>query len=320
MRLPRSSRPVNEYTAERARERVAQFGRAGRYAAVPAAVPAAPAADEPVPLPGPRSGRRRREVGVGPAGSGPGDEGVNRADAAVADVPGGTASRLDSVRDRLPLSLRAARVGLERRHVTVVGLVLLLGLMAATLFVGLGRPSVVPVDHEIVASGTPVASVPSVATEPAAGEEVPESSPTARMVVHVAGLVAEPGVVELPVGSRVIDAIDAAGGPTDEADLTPLNLARILNDGEQVLVTAEPPPVPPGSPEGGGSGGTDGVVNLNTATGADLESLPGIGPALAQRILDWRHRNGRFSSIDELREVSGIGEQRFAELESRVTV
>src|SRR5690606_41722575 len=114
---------------------------------------------------------------------------------------------------------------------------------------------------------------------------------------------------------RVADAVDAAGGALPEADLSQLNLARRLADGELVAVGVPPPP-----DEVGGRAGAPAKVNLNTATQTDLETLPGIGPALAQRILAWREVNGGFSSVDQLREISGIGEVRFAELRELVTV
>ncbi len=144
----------------------------------------------------------------------------------------------------------------------------------------------------------------------------------AGIVVHVAGAVARPGVVELPLGSRVIDAVEAAGGGLPDADLDRLNLAAKIVDGERVLVpkvgelsVAAPDPVT-GEP----SATVDGLVNLNTATVAQLEELPGIGPVLAAAILDERESRGGFRSVNELRDVRGIGEKRFADLRDRVTV
>src|SRR5690606_24242269 len=149
------------------------------------------------------------------------------------------------------------------------------------------------------------------------------------LVVHVAGEVLEPGVVTVPVGSRVVDAVRAAGGLTEEADESTLNLARLLVDGERVWVglPGETPPVAPGpvgdAPSGGGGGGAAGPaapLDLNAATQADLEELPGVGPVTAGHILAWRDQHGRFSSVDELLEVSGIGERTLAQLEPLVTV
>jgi competence protein ComEA len=131
-------------------------------------------------------------------------------------------------------------------------------------------------------------------------------------------MVREPGLVKLEPGSRVADAIAAAGGALPNADLDHLNLARKLTDGELIAVGIPPPPAeaaPPGSDPGTGA-----RVDLNLATQAELETLPGIGPALAQRIIDYRIEHGEFGSVAELREVSGIGEVRFAELQDLVTV
>lgn len=162
--------------------------------------------------------------------------------------------------------------------------------------------------------------VPQLTTTDSAELPVPAtSSPLTRLVVAVSGEVRRPGLVELPPGARVADAIEAAGGLLPDADVAHLNLARKVVDGE--LITVGIPP-PPGAEPGGGPPGSapGGKVNLNTATLAELETLPGIGPTLAQRIIDHRTVHGPFGSIDELREVSGIGEARFAELADRVTV
>lgn len=122
------------------------------------------------------------------------------------------------------------------------------------------------------------------------------------LFVHVMGEVQHPGLYELREGDRVVDAIAAAGGFTDHADEAQVNLARFLSDGEQLVVLkqGEAPAAAPG-------GGTPGKVNINTADAAALEALPGIGPALADRILAWRDANGWFSSVDELLNVAGIG-------------
>lgn len=138
------------------------------------------------------------------------------------------------------------------------------------------------------------------------------------LVVHVAGRVRSPGVYELPVGARVVDAIEAAGGPRKDAALDGLNLAAPLADGQQVLVPAEAPAVETG--EAGMTPIPAPLVNLNTASLEELETLPGIGPVLAQRISEYRQRTGPFTSIEQLMEVSGIGEKRFEALREVVTV
>ncbi len=148
-----------------------------------------------------------------------------------------------------------------------------------------------------------------------------------RIVVHVAGAVTKPGVVELAAGARVIDAIEAVGGALPDGDLDRLNLAAKLADGERVFV-GRPGVADPGAGAGGATAGastggaaTPGAkVNLNTATQAQLEELPGVGPAFAQAILAERQRRGGFTSVNDLRSVRGIGDKRFADLSPLVTV
>ena len=145
--------------------------------------------------------------------------------------------------------------------------------------------------------------------------------------MHVVGQVLRPGLVRLRPGARVADAIAAAGGARSGADLTALNLARPVVDGEQVHVpkpgeaVSAAPSAPP-SPSGAAGAGSipAQVVDLNTADAVALDTLPGVGPVLAQRILDWRSEHGRFSSVDELGEVSGIGDKLMSQLRSRVRV
>ncbi|WP_370892446.1 helix-hairpin-helix domain-containing protein, partial [Janibacter sp. GXQ6167] len=149
---------------------------------------------------------------------------------------------------------------------------------------------------------------------------------SAKIVVHVVGQVRRPGVIELRAGTRVDDAIAAAGGATTKADLAQVNLARLAVDGEQIIVpkegeagTAAPAPQSPGA-SGVGPGGGGQLVDLNSADQATLETLPGVGPVLAQRIIEWRTDNGRFASVEDLNAVSGIGEKIFAQLAPKVRV
>ena len=145
-----------------------------------------------------------------------------------------------------------------------------------------------------------------------------------RVTVHVAGAVAKPGVYDLDAGARVIDAIEAAGGGAPDADLNRLNLAAKVTDGQRVLVqrVGEAAPAGSASPDGSGGGSADpsGLVSLNSATQAELEGLPGIGPTLAEAIITERERRGGFRSVNELRDVRGIGEKRFADLKDKVTI
>ena len=128
---------------------------------------------------------------------------------------------------------------------------------------------------------------------------------TAPPAAYVSGAVASPGVLTLPAYSRVIDAITAAGGALPEADLESINLARILVDGEQIRVGVSGESPPPSSPEGDTAAGA--CVRLNTATETELQTLPGIGPALAKRIVTYRSTHPRLTSVDELDDVPGIG-------------
>lgn len=141
------------------------------------------------------------------------------------------------------------------------------------------------------------------------------------LTVHVSGAVAAPGVYMLDPESRVMDAVAAAGGFAAEAMTDALNLARAVADGEQIVVATQgEAPAAGGGASAGGGTGVGNLIDLNTATAADLETLPRIGPALAQRILDWRAENGRFSAVEDLLDVTGIGEKMFAAIEPMVRV
>lgn len=146
----------------------------------------------------------------------------------------------------------------------------------------------------------------------------------APLIVHVDGAVAQPGVYTLAVGSRVQDAIQAAGGLLPEANTASVNLAAILQDGSRVFVPTLQPTSPPGapivSPPARFSPSLGNLININTATQAELESLPGIGPALAQRVIAYREANGPFQSIEDIMKVSGIGPKTFEKIKDLITV
>lgn len=144
-----------------------------------------------------------------------------------------------------------------------------------------------------------------------------DASRATPIFVHLLGAVEKPGLFELREGDRAIDAVAAAGGFTATADQSGLNLARLLSDGEQIIVPeiGVPPPV-----AADGAPTVDGKVNLNSADEAALDTLPGVGPATAKSIIAWREENGRFTSIEDLMSVSGIGDKTFAELKDLVAV
>jgi competence protein ComEA len=139
------------------------------------------------------------------------------------------------------------------------------------------------------------------------------SAVEAAVVVAVSGRVRHPGLVRLPAGSRVADAIEAAGGALPGTDLSMVNLARKVVDGELIVVGLAATGV-------SGAAGPGATVNLNTATLDQLQTLPGVGPVLAQRIIDYRNEHGGFARVTDLRQVSGIGDARFNELKDKVSV
>ena len=163
------------------------------------------------------------------------------------------------------------------------------------------------------------AEAPGAALEAASGPPggLSQDAAAPTITVHVVGPVRFPGIVTLPAGSRVADAVAACGGPS-AAGLGEVNLARMLQDGERLDVGAAEPPGPvPGRPDGQDP---DGALDLNLATAQQLEDLPGIGPALAGRILALRDQRGGFAAVSDLLEVPGIGDRRLADLADLVRV
>ncbi|MEU6392783.1 ComEA family DNA-binding protein [Streptomyces sp. NPDC046939] len=244
-----------------------------------------------------------------------------------------------AVRDRLPLWAQR-RIGIERRG--ALALVVVLGVVAlfAVQHFWAGRTQSVRAPETVRAAVPSPVEERSGAADAPAGPGPAMSSGAAMVVVDVGGKVRRPGVRRLPAGARVADALRAAGGVRPGADTSGLNRARLLTDGEQVLVGAPAAPVAgapgaPGGPSGlSGSGGSSGPgsagageaagsapagpIGLNTATLEQLDTLPGVGPVLAQHILDYRTEHGGFRSVDELREVNGIGDRRFEDLHDLV--
>ncbi|WP_328771642.1 ComEA family DNA-binding protein [Streptomyces sp. NBC_00286] len=240
-----------------------------------------------------------------------------------------------AVRERMPLWLQS-RCGLERKSVIALSVLLVVAAVFAVQHFWSGRTQ--PVRPPEVVREAPSAPYEEAAVAPGSSTAArdPVGAPGTAVVVDVIGKVREPGIHRLPAGSRVADALRAAGGVRPGADTVGLNRARLLVDGEQVVVGA-----PPGGMAAGATGGTGGAgaagsagaagavgpggaaapaapVALNTATLEQLDTLPGVGPVLAQHIIDYRTQHGGFRSVDELREVNGIGDRRFADLQNLV--
>jgi competence protein ComEA len=203
------------------------------------------------------------------------------------------------------MSLRDRLASLSRGELAGLIVLLAITLGGAGLWYARSLPRPVEIGapaSSVVASGAPVAT---------------SESPAATLIVDVAGEVRKPGVYEFAEGQRVIDAVNEAGGPTAKADLSSLNLAAPLVDGTQVLVPSSAPA--PGVPVGSGPA-AGGLININTASATELETLSGIGEVLAAEIIGYRTENGPFASVDELDEVSGIGPATLEDIRDQVTV
>ncbi len=302
----------------------------------------------PLLVPSGSRGRGPDRVGDGSSdGPGPGwAEDVEPAADGVDCHPTPTRGRVRAVLRRLPpAGWRAARVDPGRPGAIALVLVATAAAVLAAIGVWTERPQVTPVEGlpSVTALGPPPAQSSTTAPDSGAGPEpaagtagahtaATPTPPPAPLVVSVSGTVRRPGLVEVPDGSRVADAIEAAGGPLPGTDLSRLNLARRLGDGEQVAVGVPPAPdaaptaAAPAStaagaaPSGSGPTSAGGKIDLNAATADQLDGLPGVGPVTAQRILEWRSRNGRFARVEQLREIEGIGERRFGQLRELVTV
>lgn len=302
------------------------------------AEPAPATSPEPGPEPGPGP-----QLGSGPttapqwafeaAGDGTIADPVAPNDPAWAGAGFSGAGAFDSGR-RGVKSAHAGRAGgliafdPGRRGVKALAVVATVVVVIAAVLAWRARPRVDPVAVPPVGAhaGTTAAeqSTGTAGADPPAARPGPSGG--AEVVVAVAGKVRKPGLVRLPAGARVADALQAAGGADNGTDVALLNLARKVIDGELILVGVTPPPgsgVATGaaSAPGGGPGApAGGPVNLNTAALADLDTLPGVGPVLAQRILDARAAQGGFRAVSDLRKVDGIGDARYEQLKDLVVV
>lgn len=204
-----------------------------------------------------------------------------------------------------------------RMHLGVICALLLLGVVAAGWLLLRARPVAVASPGDVVTVATPSQSAASATPSMAKS--------ASKIVVHVLGAVRHPGLVRLPENSRVQDAIDAAGGLGRQADPGELNLAQPLSDGQQVLIGSARHPageVREQQGSGGASSGpiAQGALDLNRANQSQLEELPEVGPVTAQAILAWRQEHGRFSRIEELQEVDGIGPKTYSQIAPHVRV
>ncbi|HJX08361.1 MAG TPA: helix-hairpin-helix domain-containing protein [Actinomycetota bacterium] len=226
------------------------------------------------------------------------------------------------IRERLDGLSRGELVGLI---VIVVALLAGVGLwytrsLPRPVDVATTAGSAAPVAQTSFGASPTGAAVVAVASGSASASASSSASPA--LIVDVAGAVRKPGVFEFQPGDRVIDAVERAGGALDKADLTLLNLAAPLTDGQQILVPKKGAAVPSGVPVTGGvpGGSTTALVNINTADEPTLETLNGVGPVLGAAIIQYRTEHGPFASIDQLDEVSGIGPATLEDLRSQVTV
>jgi competence protein ComEA len=281
-------------------------------------------------------------VGAGDAGRD--GEGYGEGDGVVTGPPTVPLPQRQLSAWRRGLSGRATRRGvrLDPGRPGAVALVLVAAVAAVVAAVGVwtARPQAEPVHGlpAVAVDAAPGAGGAAGADGAAGGVGAATRTAVAVgapgvLVVSVAGRVARPGVVRVPDGARVADVLAAAGGAQPGVDLSGLNLARRVVDGEQIAVGVPPAPDAAGQPlsggaaeEGPGVAAGPGAarpaakIDLNTASVAQLDTLPGVGPVTAQHIVEWRSRNGRFVRVEQLREIDGIGERRFQQLRELVTV
>jgi len=236
-------------------------------------------------------------------------------------VPGRHAARRGRAGDGLLPSTLRGRVLLGPAQLAVVAVLVALGLAVTAWWVV--RSDAEPAADQNVAeaaAGPLMPLEPVAATTSTPGAGAGDAGTPATVTVDVAGKVRRPGIAVLDAGARVVDALEAAGGVRAGADIAGLNLARVLVDGEQILVGVPPPPGVAATTVPATGAPPAALVNLNTADGVQLEALPEVGPVTAVSILAWRDAHGGFSSVDELLEVDGIGEATLAKIAPHVTV
>jgi competence protein ComEA len=257
------------------------------------------------------------EPGSGPDDAAPLDDPGATGDPGAAAGSPGPPPGVDLGRHRAPGP--AVRLAPGRPAVWALAAAGLLAVALVLVWTWLDRPTVTPAPAAPTTApgAAPHAEPPAARTAGAATPAVGAAAATSStVVVSVVGLVVHPGLVTLPAGSRVADAVSAAGGLVAPADPATVNLAAVVADGQQIAVGV------PGAPDpaGGAAASGGGPVDLNAATAAVLDGLPGIGPVLAQRIVDFRTQHGRFTSVDQLDDVPGIGPALYARLAAQVRV
>jgi competence protein ComEA len=213
------------------------------------------------------------------------------------------------------------RVGIGPGQLAVVAVLAVVGLVVTCWFLVSSGGHDVPAPLAVRTPAEPLVQPrgPATATGTRADSAGPSASTAAKVVVDVAGRVRRPGIAVLRSGARVVDAIRAAGGARPGVDLSALNLAQVLTDGEQVVVGG--PPAPAGVPAAAsGAPPTAALVDLNTADQTALESLPEVGPVTAQAIIAWRTEHGAFTAVSQLLDVDGIGDATLAKLTPYVTI
>ncbi|MFC7868341.1 helix-hairpin-helix domain-containing protein [Streptomyces murinus] len=215
-----------------------------------------------------------------------------------------------ALRERLPVWLQS-RCGVERRGTVALAVLLVVAALFAVQHFWVGRPQSVSAP-QVVRTRPTYTKAPGASGDGGGGP----ATPGGQIVVDIGGKVRAPGIRRLPAGSRVADALRAAGGVRPGVNTDGLNRARFLVDGEQVVVGESAAPVAPAGTAA--PSGPAAQVSLNTATEDQLDTLPGVGPVLARHIIDYRTRHAGFRSVDELRQVNGIGDRRFTDLRDLV--